>query len=892
MKYKTYWKDMGKALTKSWGRFFSIFSLMALGSLTLVGLKATPPNMEKTAQAYIQEHKMTNLSVMSSMGLDDADQKELSSIKGAQVEYGYLTDVTVNGTHKAFRLFSKPKAISTYKLVSGKLPSKADEIALNSKQKGDYKIGDKISFQQKEGSKTLKQTTFTITGFVDSSEIWDNATMGSSSAGDGELSGYGVTTSSAFDSDVYMIARLRYNDLKNTPYYSDKYEKKVADKQEDLEKLVADNGAKRLASIKKEQQKTIDDRRATIASKEKELSAAEEKLTQQEAALAQSGLPANSSQAQALNKAKSDFASAQKELTSKKAQLADAQSKLDALAEPSYTVYTRTSLPGGEGYSLYDNSTSSIAAVGNIFPVVLYVVAAMVTLTTMTRFVDEERNNSGILKALGYTNRQIMTKFVLYGLFAGLTGTIAGILFGNFILSLAIGNIITATTVIGSSQLYFYPGYIGLALGLSLLSTVLPVYLVVRKELTEKPAQLLQAKPPVAGSKILLERIDFIWKRLNFTHKVTARNIFRYKQRMLMTIFGVAGSVALLFAGLGLQSSISGVADKQFGDILRYDLIVAKDRTADKEQLTKVDKLLDSSAISRHQAIYTESLSEKVGEESEEQNITLMVADNAKLSKFISLQDRGGSQLSLTDRGAIISEKLANLYGVSKGDSIRLTMGDKKVTVKVAGITEMYTGHFIFMTPSYYKDLTGKVAEQNADLVSLKDTKTKDIERLASQFLKLDAVSGVSQNISLINQFNRVANSLESVMIILIVLSILLAVVILYNLTNINVAERIRELSTIKVLGFHNKEVTMYIYRETIVLSLIGIVTGLVGGLVLHHAILGMIGSSYIMFDPDVALHVYLTPILTIILILAVLGWFVNHHLRKVDMLEALKSVE
>ena len=359
-----------------------------------------------------------------------------------------------------------------------------------------------------------------------------------------------------------------------------------------------------------------------------------------------------------------------------------------------------------------------------------------------------------------------------------------------------------------------------------------------------------------------------------------------------MTIFGVAGSVALLFAGLGIQSSISGVSDKQFGDILTYDLIVAKDTTADKEELAKVNKLLDSSDVTRHQAIHTESLNEKVSGESEKQNITLMAVNASKLSPFIKLQNRDGKQLTLDNKGVVISEKLARLYGVSKGDSLRLTIHDKRVTVKIAGVTEMYTGHFLFITPSYYKTLTGEKAEQNADLVSLKHKKNQDVERVASQFLKLDAVSGVSQNISLINQFNRIAHSLESVMLILIVLSVLLAIVILYNLTNINVAEQIRELSTIKVLGFHNKEVTMYIYRETVVLSLVGIVTGLIGGFALHRVILNMIGSSNIMFDPDVALHVYLIPILTVVLILTLLGWFVNHHLRTIDMLEALKSVE
>lgn len=227
------------------------------------------------------------------------------------------------------------------------------------------------------------------------------------------------------------------------------------------------------------------------------------------------------------------------------------------------------------------------------------------------------------------------------------------------------------------------------------------------------------------------------------------------------------------------------------------------------------------------------------------------------------------------------------------GDSIKVDLNNKTVSAKVAGISEMYTGHFIFISLAYYKTLAGKAPEKNAEFVTLKQSSSKEVKEMANRFLSLDAVSGVSQNIELAVLFNKTANSLSSVMLILVVLSVLLAVVILYNLININVAERIRELSTIKVLGFHNKEVTMYIYREIIVLSIIGIITGIIGGAFLHQVILSMIGgSSSIMFEPSVATYVYIVPILAVIIILAVLSWVVNRHLRNVDMLEALKSVE
>ena len=895
MAKRTYWKDIRLSFSQSKGRFLSIFSLMAIGAIALVGLKVTPPNMERTAQTYIDRYKTMDLTVMGSYGLDEDDVKELNTLDNATVEYGYLSDVTIKGSNDAIRIFSESQNISRYKLISGAIPQKANEIALESSMKSDYKIGDKISFKQSETG-ILKNTSFTVTGFVDSSEIWDEKTMGTSTAGSGQLTGYGVTTADAFDSDVYLIARIRYDDLKNLDYSSDEYMEKLNQHKEDLDDLLADNGKKRLAQLKKDGQADIDKGYVEIEKTEKSLAEAAQKIAATESQIASGQLPTQAASA-ALAQSKADYekqkSQAESQIASSKSDLEAAQEKLDSLKTPTYNSYTRSSLPGGEGYTTYSAATGSISSVGNIFPVVLYLVAAMVTLTTMTRFVDEERNKAGIFKALGYTNRQILAKFVIYGLVASMLGTAVGILAGNIILSPVIGNIISGTSVIGASHLYFYPSWTLLTIFLGLISAVLPAYLVARKELTEEPAQLLLAKPPVSGSKILLERLTFIWKRLSFTHKVTARNIFRYKQRMLMTIFGVAGSVALLFAGLGIQSSISGIVDSQFGDILKYDMIVVENSGASQEDKKAVNNLLSSSQVSDKLAVQYLTTDQKISGVAENQTVSVLVSDSSDLANFIKLKNRtSGQSLKLTNSGAVISEKLAKLYKVQVGDNIKMTLDSKTVNVNISGISEMYAGHFVYMTATYYQELTGQAQAKNSYLVRLKNGSSKGIRKVAADFLALAGVAGVSQNTSLIKQVETVSSSLNSVMLILIVLSVLLAVVILYNLTNINVAERIRELSTIKVLGFHNKEVTLYIYRETISLSIIGIVLGLLGGYGLHQAILNIIGSDNIMFNPSVALYVYLVPVFAIVLILAILGWLVNHNLRKVDMLEALKSVE
>ena len=531
---------------------------------------------------------------------------------------------------------------------------------------------------------------------------------------------------------------------------------------------------------------------------------------------------------------------------------------------------------------------NSIASIGNIFPVVLYLVAAMVTFTTMARFVDEERTNAGVFKALGYHSRDIIRKFALYGLVAGSLGTLIGILLGHYFLSGVISSIITRGMVLSAPHAYFYVSYSLLALGLSLLSSVLPAYLVARRELTEEAAHLLLPKPPVKGSKIFLERLTLIWRRLSFTQKVTARNIFRYKQRMFMTIFGVAGSVTLLFAGLGLQSSIGGIPKRQFEEILRYDLIVAVNPGENQAEQDKLKKMLADGSIADYQEIYSEILTEKYKGKKETESVTLMVTDKENFEPFISLESPDKQQKLTLKDGAVVSDKLARIAGVSPGGSIEL---DGK-SVKLAAVNENHFGHFAFMKATDYQKIYGKKPEKNAYLVRLKDSSSKNIVDKANEFMSLKSVKSVSQNASMVKQFNVLADSLNNTMLVLVLISILLAVVILYNLTNINVAERIRELSTIKVLGFHNKEVTLYIYRETIILSVIGMTVGLLGGFFLHRFLIEKVAPSIISLNPQVSPSVYLFPLTAVTLILTLLGFFVNYRLRRVDMLEALKSVD
>ncbi len=907
MKRKVYWKDLFGSFTHSKGRFLSILTLMLLGSLALVGLKVTTPNMHRTANQFIQQQKMLDLAVMGDMGLDQVDQEELIGVKGARVEFGSLLDLTVKGTGEAIRLFSAPKSLSSFRVTKGRLPQKEGELALASFWEGRYQIGDTLTLEEKSGTRSsLKRKQFTIVGFVQSSEMWSQKNLGTAMSGSGNLDAYALVSKEVFTTKLPAMARIQFDDLKSLDSFSQVYQKRLEAHQEELEKLLKDNGKARYQRLKQEAdgqiqkgQKELSRAKETLQSAKNQIDQAQKQLDLQEAQFKKiaSFLPSKEQVAsqeklhqakEQLDQKKKDWATGESELGKKEEELKKAQRERDQLEIPTYHVYDRKTMPGGQGYLMYSNASSSISAVGNIFPVVLYLVAAMVTFTTMTRFVDEERTNAGIFKALGYRTRDIILKFVLYGFFAGTIGTLLGTLLGHYFLSGIISNIITQGMVIGESREYFYGDMTLIALGLSFVASVLPAYWVSRKELKEEANLLLLPKPPVSGSKIFLERLHFIWKRLSFTHKVTARNLFRYKQRMLMTIFGVAGSVALLFAGLGIQSSVRGVSKRQFQEILSYELIVAQKPNASSQESKELTNRLEKSDIKDYRPIYSKVIEASLKGGRNKQTITMMVTDRTDFSPFVSLRSiKQGESLSLK-KGVIISSKLAQLARVTVGD--RLTLDGH--SFKIAGITENYVGHFVYMDQASYQKIYGKRTSANSYLVQLRNPSTRKVQTVSRDMMDLAAVKAVSQNASMISLFNSVAKSLDTTMMILVVVSILLAIVILYNLTNINVAERIRELSTIKVLGFHNKEVTLYIYRETILLSIIGILMGLVGGYYLHQFLIAMIAPDAILFYPKVGLGVFLFPVGGMILLLILLGIYVDHYLRKVDMLEALKSVD
>jgi len=868
MRKKTLNKEIRRSITGSLGRFISIFSLMLLGTFAFVGLKVSGPDMRATAEEFYRQHQLADLTVTSTLGLDETDQRLINETKGLKkAEFGYFQDLVIKGKESSLRLFSKPDELSTYELMSGKLPQSNSEIALDYLYDSQYKIGQSIDFTppKSEDSDLLKNHSFKIVGFVKSSEYVDKSNFGATTVGTGKLNGYGLVTKDAFDSKVYMIARLSYKNLQNISIFDDKYDNRLKREQKALENTFKNQPEKRLAALKVDPEKQIIEAKSQISHEESQLKQQENQLIAQKNQIGESSSAQTIEQ---LNGAQNQIDAGKEKLASAKAELAKKEAALNQLEEPTYQINNRKE--GNPGYKTFLEDSTRIDSLSNIFPVVLFAIALLVSLTTMTRFVEEERGNLGLLKALGYSNREIRKKFMVYGLVSSGLGALVGTIIGHTFLPLAVFNAYTASSTFSNLRLTFSPLWTIVAFAIAIACSLLPAYWVVRKELKEVPASLFLAKVPKAGSRILLEKIDFIWKRMSFTYKVTARNLFHYKKRMLMTIFGVAGCTALLVMGFGIRDSISGLASKQFGQILHYDMIaIEKNKVSDKEK--------------------------EASGKLEKQEVSLIATNQSDdLSKYVSLESRKNNQkIVLNDSGAVISEKFAELLGLKVGDSLTLKDDENKpVRIKVSAITEMYMGHYIFMNQSVYQKVFKKDFMTNGQLIKLKNASVNNIQKMSAQLMQEDGIQAISQNSDLKKVIESFMYGINSVMIVLITCAILLAIVVIYNLTNINVSERIRELATIKVLGFYDREVTLYIYRETILLSFLGILVGFGLGDYFHQVIMNQLSADQIMFAPGLLwTNLLLSAAITFATTL-LLAIVVHFKLKAVDMLGALKSVD
>ena len=628
-------------------------------------------------------------------------------------------------------------------------------------------------------------------------------------------------------------------------------------------KLELENGRREL----EENQKTLDDAQLQIDDSEKQLEEGEAEYLKSK------------------TEADQKLSDAQKEID-------DAQKELDQLEPSEWMVLGRDT---NVGYVSFDSNAEKVEAIAKVFPIFFFLVAALVVLTTATRMVDEERTQIGVMKALGYGKGKIAAQYLIYVAVATITGSLFGLLVGFYVFPTVIWNAYTIMYDLPALVIQFNWKYALLSSGAAILTTLLTTFWACYSSLKEAPSRLILPKAPKSGKRILLEKITPLWSRLSFIHKVTARNLFRYKKRFLMTVVGIAGCTALLLTGFGLQDSISDIVNLQFGEVLQYNLtITAKDSEKMKEDPAVQELLDDTGTVDRYLRIAQEGGDASANGQS--LDVYLFVPEEPdRLSQFVTLQDRKSKVPAEFEKDTVLlTEKAAERLGVAVGDTITVQRNDdhRQAEFTVGGVVENYVQNYIYLSPALYEEGYHTQPEMNQTIAVVPDGSQENRDRITSAFLESDQVQAVSFTDDIKDSFQNTIKSIDFIVIVLIVSAGLLAFVVLYNLTNINITERQKEIATIKVLGFYPAESAAYVFREGMALTAMGCALGLAAGKLLHAFIIRQVRVDMVYFTPRIFWTSYLWAVVLTFLFACIVDLFLYFKLERINMAEALKSVE
>lgn len=660
---------------------------------------------------------------------------------------------------------------------------------------------------------------------------------------------------------------------------------------------IAENEAKLTSGEQEiaENEAKLADGEKEIADNEKKLADGEKEITDNEKKL-QDAVKDLKKGEKDLADGKKEYEDAKKdaedEIAENQQKLDDAKKELEDLEMPEWMVTDREELPE---YTDYGDNADRLRNIGQVFPVIFFLVAALISLTTMTRMVEEQRTQIGTLKALGYKKSAIAAKYICYAFFATLLGSVLGMLIGEkiipYIIITAYG--IMYHNVANTISIDYQPGFALIASTASVVCTVGATLFASGKELQETPASLMRPPAPKEGKRVLLERLTFIWKHLSFSWKSTIRNLFRYKKRLIMTVFGIAGSMGLMLVGFGIQDSISDIAAIQYRELQHYDGMVIEDSDATEEEHAELfEYMKENEQIAHCNRVQMTKISAPKGSSSI--SIYLFVPESlSEFARDVTLKNRiTGETYELTDEGAAISEKTASLLGLKVGDMIPLKKGDKEYKVRVAVITENYMSHYLYMTPRVYEQTFGEMPEYENIVFTMQEDCKDDLEMAGTRILANPGALSISYTSSLASQVDRMLSTLDAVILVLIVSAGMLAFVVLYNLNNINITERQRELATLKVLGFYDGEVSQYVLRENVILTVLGIMFGAVFGILIHRYVITTVEVDAVMFGRNIKpLSFLYSGILTSIFSIVVNG-VMHFKLKTIDMVESLKSVE
>ena len=926
-------KNTFREIRNTKARFISIMAIIALGVGFFAGIKATSPSMYSLAETYYSENKLMDYRVISAVGFTEDDISEIEKLDGVESvmpSYYYDASLSADEGGQLIHLISVPKKykkndeLNTLVTLEGKLPEKTDEIAVEGVgfNGSSHQTGDTIKFAELAGdakvSDSLKSLSYKVVGKVQS-PLYISYQRGKTKIGDGKLDEYMYINSSSFKIEKYNEVYIKADFSDKYSPFSDEYDDKSDELKKEIEK-VAESRTKvfktetlkkardELEKGKKEYAKQKSDTEKKLAKAKKEIDESEAALSAQ-AALAETAYAAQADYGNAnqllaqleagkaeyeKNKKEADkkLAEAEKKLKDGEKELKKTEKKLNSMSKSVWYVRNRDDNPG---YDTFTQNADRLDAVASVFPLFFLLVAILVCVTTMTRLIEEKRTEIATFKALGYGNASIIAKFVIYSLIAGVTGSVIGTAIGVATLPFIIYNAYKIMYYIGDITLVLNVPIILMGILAAILCTTAVSIIVCAKSLRLKPAQAMRPKAPKPGKRILLERITPLWKHMSFTAKLTARNLFRYKARLCMTVIGVAGCTALIVAAFGLLNSFDPLTEVQFGEVFHYDaVVVPKDGGSEKQLDYLVKKAEKDEDVKRAMLCMQEEITIDAHGKHYSAPLTINVfSDTAHFDEIVHLQERESKNpLTLDDSGVMINEKYAATNKLKVGDTVKIKGKIGTAEAKIAGIYEQYINNYLYMTPKLYHELFKKQPVYNMLCVSLDEAKGDRADNFSSQMLSDNRIVAVTFMAEKITEFKNMLNSLNMVVLVMIVCAAALAFVVLYNLTNINIAERVREIATFKVLGFYNRETSSFIYKENIILTLMGIAVGLGLGILLTGFIVRTVEIDNVMFGREIYFTSYLYAAgLTMLFSLLVNG-VMSFKIKAVNMVESLKSVE
>lgn len=863
----------------SFGRFFAIFAIIALGVGFFAGLKNTTPTMFKTVNDFLIQKQLYDYRLISTIGWTDSEVDILRLLPDVRyIEGSYSYDVIYNYAKKEemiLKTHSITENINGIELTEGRMPENESECLADTHIRDLPKIGETLIVADTNFKSTIDALSFkelTVVGYVNSS-YYINVERGTTSLGNGTVAGFVYVLPEAFNSDIYSEIFVKFNE--DYPLYSDEYKKYMEEKKETWEYAV------KLAADWRYLNAAFD---AINASDIPELKT----------------LPEYKEIEELINTVNLDDLSSIAN-SSDLVKIAGLVEKIDIenliktyqSSEFAQDITLNTYLlerNTNTGYVCFESDSKIVEQIANVFPIFFILVAALVCMTTMSRMVEEQRTQIGIFKALGYSSGKIMSKFMFYSGSAALLGCIFGYIVGIILFPKVIWTAYSLMYIPISIKYVFDVKLALISLAVALLCSIGTTWISCHVELAETAASLMRPKAPKAGKRILLEHIGFIWKHLKFLYKVSIRNIFRYKRRFFMMILGISGCTALLLTGLGLYDSIAGFAKMQYKDTEISDAAFVY-LNGDGDKLPEsLENKLDEITID-HLLVNEESW-DLITDDAVKSIYLMTPASFDNIGLYINFHTEEGKSLSVPSKNeALISNGIANRYGIKTGDSVVIRDENmRELRLTISGVYENHVYNYIYISRETFEEQLDETVDFNT--IYLNFPEGSDVYKLSAELMKDSNVAKVSLFIDLQNRVDNMMKSLNYVVYLVILCAAFLAFIVIYNLTNINITERIREIATIKVLGFYKNETSAYVFRENIFLTSIGILIGLFLGVLLHRFVMSNIVVDIVSF------RVLIKPIsflLSIILTFAfnmIVNLFMNKKLDKINMAESLKSVE